>query len=54
MKKTNILKRILYAITTPFISVAVLIDESRRLNLDGSYDKYWERKNRKERKHEKV
>ena len=41
------LKRIWDAITTPFVSVAVMIDESRRINEDGSWDKYWERKNRK-------
>ena len=29
------------------IAVAVLWDESRRQNLDGSWDKYWERKNKK-------
>ena len=29
------------------IAVAVLYDESRRQNLDGSWDKYWERKNKK-------
>ena len=29
------------------ISVAVLIDESRRQNLDGSWDKYWEKKNKR-------
>lgn len=41
------LKRIWDAITAPFVSVAVMIDESKRQNLDGSWDKYWERKNRK-------
>ena len=34
-------------LASPFISVAVLIDESRRQNIDGSWDKYWERKNRR-------
>lgn len=33
------------AITTPFVSIAVLIDESRRENLDGSWDSYWAKKN---------
>ena len=41
------LKKIWGAITTPFTAVAVMIDESRRINEDGSWDKYWERKNRK-------
>lgn len=45
MKK--MFKTIIEAITTPFISVAVHIDESRRINEDGSWDKYWERKNKK-------
>ena len=48
----NIFKRLWYRISDPFISVAVLIDESRRINEDGSWDKYWERKNRKEMKKE--
>lgn len=34
-------------ITEPFIGIAVLVDESRRENLDGSWDGYWEKKNRK-------
>lgn len=44
------LRKIFEAITTPFISVAVMIDESRRINEDGSWDKYNERKNNRERK----
>lgn len=44
----NVFKRLWYRISDPFISVAILIDESRRINEDGSWDKYWERKNRKE------
>lgn len=43
------LKKIWEAITSPFISLAVMIDESKRINEDGSWNKYWERKNRKER-----
>lgn len=31
-------------IAAPFIAVAVLIDESRRMNEDGTWDKYWERR----------
>ena len=44
----NLIFKLWDAITAPFVSIAVLIDESRRQNLDGSWDKYWERKNRKE------
>lgn len=40
-------KKIWEAIITPFNSMAVLIDESKRINEDGSWDAYWERKNRK-------
>lgn len=43
----KILKNVLEFIACPFLTVAVLIDESRRLNEDGSWDKYWERKNRR-------
>lgn len=45
MKK--MIKKILDAITTPFISVACIIDESKRINEDGSWDAYWAKKNRK-------
>ena len=52
MKKTLVktktfFKRLFEAITVPFISVAVMIDESRRENLDGSWDRYWARRNAK-------
>lgn len=43
----NFIAKFWNAITMPFISIAVLIDESRRINEDGSWDKYWERKNNK-------
>ena len=42
------MKKIWEAITSPFISLAVMIDESKHINEDGSWNKYWERKNRKE------
>lgn len=48
----KILKKLWKAIAEPFVSVAVMIDESKRLNEDGSWDKYWERKNRREMKKE--
>lgn len=43
------LKKILQAIFDPFVSVAVMVDTSKRINEDGSWDRYWERKNRKEK-----
>ena len=33
------------AITLPFVSIAVMIDESKRINDDGSWDKYNEKRN---------
>ena len=42
-------KKIWEAIISPFNSIAVLIDESRRINEDGSWDAYWERKNRRKK-----
>lgn len=33
------------AITMPFVSLAVLLDESRRQNLDGEWDSYHARQN---------
>lgn len=42
------MKKIWEAITSPFISVAVMIDESKRINEYGSWNKHLERKNRKE------
>jgi hypothetical protein len=41
------LRKIWDAITLPFISVAVMIDESRRINEDGSWNAYWAKKNAK-------
>lgn len=48
MKKA--IKKIFDVIASPFIALAVHIDESRRINENGSWDKYWERKNRKDRR----
>lgn len=39
----------LEAITEPFVSLAVGLDESRRINEGGSWDKYWSKRNKKER-----
>ena len=39
------IRRIWDNITAPFISFAVSLDESRRINEDGSWDKYWAKKN---------
>lgn len=41
------LKKIWESITMPFISVAVMIDESKRINENGDWDAYNARKNRK-------
>lgn len=43
------LRELWEAITFPFISLAVMLDESKRINEDGDWDSYWEKKNRKER-----
>ena len=43
----NFIKNLWDTITTPFVSLAVHIGESRQINEDGSWDKYWERKNRR-------
>lgn len=48
----KLIKRILEAIAEPFIFWEVITDETRRENLDGRYDKYWERRNRREEKRE--
>lgn len=41
------LRRIWDYIAAPFVAVAVLIDESRRQNLYGDWDGYWERRNKR-------
>jgi hypothetical protein len=41
------MKKIINTIAAPFVSLSVLIDESRRQNLDGEWDSYWAKKNRK-------
>lgn len=41
------LKKIWNNIKEAFVGCAVLLDESKRLNLDGSWDKYHERRNRR-------
>ena len=42
------LKKMWNALAFPFVSIAVMIDESRRINEDGSWDKLNARKNRRE------
>ena len=44
----KILRRFWNAVTMPFTALAVALDDSRRINEDGSWDKYWAKKNRKE------
>ena len=41
------IKKIWDAICAPFTAIACIIDESRLANEDGSWDGYWEKKNRK-------
>lgn len=48
MVKKNVIIKFLSWLSAPFISLAVSIDESRRENLDGSWDKYWARRNKKD------
>ena len=47
-QKMKALKKLWEAIISPFVAIEVLLDESRRENLDGEWDGYWARKNRKE------
>ena len=49
-KKNNLLRRLWEAITSPFVAISVCIGESKELNENGSWDKYWERKNKKSMK----
>lgn len=48
------LRKLWDTITLPFISVAVMLDESKRINEDGSWNEYNRKRNekmmRKERK----
>ena len=38
-------KKIVDALISPFVAFAVLLDESKNLNEDGSWDTYWAKKN---------
>ena len=42
-----------YNITYPFVAVYVLYAESKQQNIDGSWDKYWARKNARAERREK-
>lgn len=46
------LRKIWDFIISPFISVAVFLDEERRINEDGRYDEYWAKKNARAAKRE--
>ncbi len=46
-KQMLAIKKIFEAIISPCVAVAVLIDESKRINEDGTWDEYHARKNRK-------
>ena len=43
----NMIKKIWDAICTPFVAIAVLIDESKIANEDGSWDAFWAKKNKR-------
>lgn len=47
------LRKLWDAISYPFIAISVLIGEDREQNLDGYYNEYWGRKNRKKERKEK-
>ena len=49
-KKKNLFRRLWEAIISPFVAISVCIGESMYLNENGSWDKYWERKNQKSMK----
>lgn len=36
-------KNIIEAIISPFVAIAVLIDESKRIDEDGSWERHWEK-----------
>lgn len=38
------MKKLINAITAPFTALAVILDESRHANEDGSWDTYWAKK----------
>lgn len=48
----KLLQKIWEAITLPFISVAVMIDESKRINEDGTWNEYHRKRNEKQRRKE--
>ena len=39
-----------YNITYPFVAVYVLYAESKQQNIDGSWDKYWKKRNERDAK----
>jgi hypothetical protein len=41
------MEKLIRTLTAPIVFAAVLIDETRRQNLDGEYNEYWARKNEK-------
>lgn len=43
------LRKMIDAVISPFESIAVLIDESKRINEDGSWDSYHAKKNKEVR-----
>lgn len=46
-------KKLWEAITYPFIAIGCMIGTSQEINEDGSWDKYWEKKNKRLEVHSK-
>lgn len=44
------LKKVWEAITYPFVAISVMLGTSQEINEDGRFDRYWERRNRREMK----
>lgn len=44
----KLLRKLWEAVTWPFVSMAVLVDESKRINEDGSWDEYNRKRNERE------
>ena len=44
------IKKFFNAVKESFTALLVIVDESKNINEDGSWDEYWARKNRKAEK----
>ncbi|MBR4296099.1 MAG: hypothetical protein IKT56_04585 [Clostridia bacterium] len=50
----NKIKKLWDAICSPFIAMACFIDECKLANEDGSWDTYWAKKNKRNRRKDNV